>query len=122
MQRGLMMENHRSRKLKTRPVSVAGFVGVAVMLIGAVPAQAEICAQYRNGSTNCYFTTQRQCAEAISGVGGFCTQIGGSAATPTAEPAARHAKTSAEPKRKHEAKRATPAVAAAPAAAPPSAP
>ena len=115
------MANHRSGKRATHPLHVIGLVAVVVMLIGAAPVQAMVCAQYRNGGTNCWFTTQSQCLEAISGVGGFCAPQGG-AAPSTAEPATRHARTPAEPKRKHETKRATPAVAAAPATAPPSVP
>src|SRR5882724_11176971 len=87
-QRRLTMENHRSRKLKTRRVPITGLIAAVVMLIEAAPAQAVVCAQYRNGSTNCWFTTQSQCLEAISGVGGFSTPQGG-AAPSTAEPATR---------------------------------
>jgi hypothetical protein len=34
---------------------------------------ASWCAQYFNGTTNCYFTSQAQCLSAVSGVGGHCS-------------------------------------------------
>ena len=36
-------------------------------------AQAEWCASYRNGSSNCYFKTFAQCQASISGIGGSCS-------------------------------------------------
>jgi tetratricopeptide (TPR) repeat protein len=47
---------------------------ISLLLLAAnQTAQAEWCASYRNGSSNCYFKTQAQCQAAVSGVGGFCS-------------------------------------------------
>jgi len=114
------MTNHRTGKRTARSLPIAGLVAIAATLTGAQSAQAVVCAQYYTGGTNCGFTTQAQCMEAVSGVGGFCSPLGGAAAA-TAEPARRQARTSEAPKRKQTTKRispsSSPAVAAAPAAA-----
>lgn len=61
-----------------------GLFGLAVLAtafaIDAVPATAQAypvypwCGVYRNGGTNCYFSTLWQCQQAISGNGGTCYQ------------------------------------------------
>jgi hypothetical protein len=50
---------------------------VAVVVVGSGASSAaddpyRWCASYRDGATNCYFVTHKQCREAVSGVGGFC--------------------------------------------------
>jgi Protein of unknown function (DUF3551) len=55
------------------PVIAVGSV-ISLFLI-ADPAAADSykwCAAYRNGGTNCGFTTIEQCRATVSGVGGFC--------------------------------------------------
>lgn len=47
-----------------------------ILVFLATPAQAEWCASYRHGGSNCYFTSHAQCQAAVSGVGGFCTPTG----------------------------------------------
>jgi hypothetical protein len=47
---------------------------ISLFLVTA-PAAADPykwCANYRNGSSNCGFTTMEQCQASVSGVGGFC--------------------------------------------------
>jgi uncharacterized membrane protein len=51
----------------------AAAVGMAsAMTTPAAPASTEWCAVYRTGSENCYFTTEKQCLDNVSGLGGFC--------------------------------------------------
>ena len=50
---------------------------VAVVLAGSWDSKAaddpyRWCASYKDGGTNCYFVTHKQCREAVAGVGGFC--------------------------------------------------
>ena len=63
-------------------VSTTALLGtlLTMALSAPTPARAEPpypwCAYYGGsgdeGGTNCYFATERQCMEAISGNGGFC--------------------------------------------------
>ncbi|MBX9843826.1 MAG: DUF3551 domain-containing protein [Xanthobacteraceae bacterium] len=51
---------------------VAGFAVASVVAMAfASPAQASWCAVYQSGAENCGFSTQAQCAAAVSGAGGF---------------------------------------------------
>jgi hypothetical protein len=50
---------------------------IAIVLAGSLASNAaddpyRWCASYRDGGTNCYFVTHKQCREAVAGVGGFC--------------------------------------------------
>jgi predicted Zn-dependent protease len=54
------------------------------------------CAQYSNGGTNCYFTSQGQCQGAISGIGGRCYPDPTSSSVERSKPSER---SRAEPKR-----------------------
>lgn len=54
---------------------VIAVASVTSLLLIASPAAADPnkwCAAYRNGGTNCGFTTIEQCRASVSGVGGFC--------------------------------------------------
>lgn len=56
---------------------VAGFAVASVVAMAfASPAQASWCAVYQSGAENCGFSTQAQCAAAVSGAGGFCRSSG----------------------------------------------
>ena len=53
----------------------------AAFAVDAAPASAQgyrlypWCAQYSGrGGSNCYFSTFSQCQQAVSGVGGYCSQ------------------------------------------------
>jgi tetratricopeptide (TPR) repeat protein len=59
------------------------------------------CAQYSNGGTNCYFTSQGQCQGSISGIGGRCYPDPTSGPVERARPSER---SRAEPKRDTEKK------------------
>ena len=53
------------------------FAAAAILVGGALDCRAaddpyRWCANYRNGSSNCYFITHKQCRESVSGVGGTC--------------------------------------------------
>ena len=54
-------------------VIAVGLVASLFLLAGPVAADPyKWCAAYRNGGTNCGFTTIEQCRATVSGVGGFC--------------------------------------------------
>jgi hypothetical protein len=56
---------------------VAGLAVASVVAVtSANPAQASWCATYQSGAENCGFSTQAQCAAAVSGAGGFCRSSG----------------------------------------------
>ena len=50
----------------------AAALGAASAMTSAAPKNTEWCAIYRNGSENCTFTSQMQCSNSVSGLGGFC--------------------------------------------------
>jgi hypothetical protein len=55
------------------------FAVVAVVVAGSWDSNAaddpyRWCANYRNGSSNCYFVTHKQCRETLAGVGGVCVR------------------------------------------------
>jgi hypothetical protein len=50
----------------------AAALGAASAMAPAAPKNTEWCAIYRNGSENCTFTSQMQCTDSVSGLGGFC--------------------------------------------------
>jgi hypothetical protein len=73
-----------------RTVVVSGVLGAAVLVIGAPSAaQGAWCARYATGSANCHFTSRQQCLEAVSGIGGACSEIQLSPPAETAEPPER---------------------------------
>ena len=56
---------------------VGGYgIVITVLLAHAVPSTqaAQWCAEYRTGGNNCGFTSQAQCMNTVSGIGGFCSQ------------------------------------------------
>jgi len=79
------------------PFLAAAFALDAFSTAGA----ATWCAQYSNGGTNCYFTSQGQCQGSISGIGGRCYPDPTSGSVERSRPSER---SRAEPKRDTEKK------------------
>lgn len=53
-------------------MSAAALGAASAMTMGSAPKNTEWCAVYRTGSENCSFTSQEQCNNTVSGLGGFC--------------------------------------------------
>jgi tetratricopeptide (TPR) repeat protein len=105
-----------------RPL-VIGCALATTLVLSAAPAQAQWCASYQHGGSNCYFTSQAQCQAAISGVGGACTptQSARPAATQPAAPARAPARRTArpeQPRKKETPQRVERPAPRAPATAP----
>ncbi len=56
--------------------TAGGLSSTAATAIHGSGKLAEWCAVTNLGTENCQFSTQAQCASAISGVGGFCRMSG----------------------------------------------
>jgi tetratricopeptide (TPR) repeat protein len=57
-----------------RHPSLAPLILISLLLLATNrTAQAEWCASYKNGGSNCYFKTFAQCQASVSGIGGFCS-------------------------------------------------
>ena len=53
-------------------MSAAALGAASAMTSASAPKNTEWCAIYRTGSENCSFTSQTQCNDTVSGLGGFC--------------------------------------------------
>ena len=54
--------------------SIAAALALAAWGVSTTAHAAPWCGTYRNGSTNCGFSSQEQCQAAMSGSGGFCNR------------------------------------------------
>ena len=80
---------------RTTRTAVASVVfGAAALLIGAPSAaQGAWCARYHTGGANCHFSSQQQCLQAVSGVGGVCSEMQTAAPAETDEQSERPRRT-----------------------------
>ena len=54
------------------PIAVGAVTSLFLIADPAAADPYKWCANYRNGGSNCGFTTFEQCQATVSGVGGFC--------------------------------------------------
>lgn len=60
-----------------RSLSLTGAAALAIVLAQPAPAQAEWCGSNMEGFSTCGFSTRAQCMAAMSGMGGYCNERGG---------------------------------------------
>jgi len=83
--------------------AVCGLIVAGMFALDArTGAQAAWCAQYRNGGTNCGFSSFQQCLESVRGVGGQCGSDGSEGSAERSRPLndRREAKPKREPEKK----------------------
>jgi len=120
-----MIGRDRPNSHKVRAHVIVSALALVTLLIGGrSETQASWCALYKNGGTNCYFTSHAQCQASVSGIGGFCNEVpdGKSGAKSPPERARKvfaKPKTNPEPKSQAAPRRLEPTpAAAAPVVAP----